>query len=73
MVKAKLDEIKPYKSWNFCKSNCVMYEMYEEEDSGSCRQELFCKDCMAYQMHQYLKANNQIIEEGLLSPASVRR
>jgi len=62
MDKAKLAEIKPYKPWDFCKSvNCYQLEKIKHDER--CKQH--CQNnCYAYKMHQYLKGNNQIYEEG---------
>lgn len=51
---------KPYKSWEFCKHiNC-----YAMSFGKSFRVKTICIRCPAYQMHQYLKEHEQILEEG---------
>jgi hypothetical protein len=58
-LESKLQTIKPYKSWDYCKSvNCRIYVQISQE-----RRKEFCVACHAYQMHQYLKNNGQIIDE----------
>lgn len=51
--------MKLYESWEFCESiNCRAMKRL----AG--RTEMFCMDCKAYQMHQYLRDNGQILEAG---------
>jgi len=51
----EMNEIKPYKSWDFCASiNCRFTGLKERCKSSGCK---------AYEFHQYLKQNCQIIEE----------
>ena len=54
--------MEPYKPWDFCNDiHCrsLAYPGPEED-----RRTFFCEDCKAYKMHQYLKDNGQILEEG---------
>lgn len=50
----------PYKSWDYCKENCVAYQDWP---SNEVRIYMVCGGCHAYKMHQYLKEHGQIIEE----------
>lgn len=51
--------MQPYQPWDFCKSiNCIVLMR-----TASLRKELLCKDCKAYQMHDYLQERGQILEE----------
>jgi len=52
----------PYKPWDFCNDiHCrsLSYPGTVEE-----RRTYLCENCKAYKMHQYLKDNGQILEEG---------
>ena len=52
--------MEPYKPWDFCRSiNCNSMIRPEEQ-----RKVLTCPNCKAYQMHDYLRGHEQIIEEG---------
>jgi len=53
--------MKPYEPWEFCKNNelCV----YADSSLGLKNRE-HCKSCIAHRFHQYLSANNQILEPG---------
>ena len=49
----------PYQSWDFCRAiDCTFMVRTEEQ------RKTLCRDCKAYQMHQYLKEHGQIVEEG---------
>lgn len=58
MNKTELAEIKPYKLLDFCKKFRCQSILHPR--LKPCLEEF----CPAYSMHQYLKANNQIFEEG---------
>ena len=53
------EHVETYKPWDFYKATGCNFLIRDE----TIRADL-CKSCPAYQMHQYLKEHQQIIEEG---------
>ena len=61
--------LKLYKPWDFCKSiNCNSMVRTEEQ-----RKVLTCPSCKAYQMHDYLRAHSQILEEDSALSAKIEQ
>jgi len=57
--------LAPYKPWEFCKSiDCSAPFRIGLAD---------CRDCKAYQIHQYLREHGQILEEGSMLLAELHR
>jgi hypothetical protein len=53
--------LESYKSWDYCKEHCDMYQKWADSEE---RVYMMCGDCHVYQFHQYLKEHGQILEEG---------
>lgn len=52
----------PYKSWDYCKDvECAIYQGFPKDKR---KEACVSIECHAYQMHQYLKEHEQILEEG---------
>ena len=58
--------METYKPWDFCRSiNCNALIRTEPQ------REQLCKDCKAYQMHDYLREKGSIIEEDSKLPKQI--
>lgn len=49
-----------YERWEFCKAHCETYKKFPNKRERYKR----CSVCKAYQMHQYLREQGLILEEG---------
>lgn len=50
--------MRQYEPWKFCKTKKCMWFHRQDE----IKVQLLCAECPAFQFHQYLRENNQILE-----------